>query len=201
MREFKPYIPDAIRAMSFSPAVGVPLDIEIGCGVGWHPTTYALEHPERFVVALEHTQEKFDKFAARVRAHGSPANLLPLHANAISWIAAHIHPASVDRFFLLYPNPHPKESQRNQRWYAMPFMGFLKQCLKPGGELILATNESWYAGEACTAMVEAWGFHLQSLREIRQDSGLPPGIPRTHFEKKYLATGQTCFDIVFRKSN
>ncbi len=43
----------------------MPLDIEVGCGVGLHPIQYSLANPDRFLVALEHTREKFEKFHRR----------------------------------------------------------------------------------------------------------------------------------------
>ena len=108
------------------------MDIEIGCGVGLHPITYAKIHPDRNLVALEHTKEKFDKFWGRYENHASLDNLYPIHGNAISWISAHIKPASVSRYFLLYPNPWPKARHKNRRWAAMPFMAKLHETLAVG---------------------------------------------------------------------
>ncbi len=46
--------------------LNMPLDIEIGCGVGMHPLLYASAHPERFLIAIEKTREKFGKFAKKI---------------------------------------------------------------------------------------------------------------------------------------
>lgn len=83
----------------------------------------------------------------------------------------------------------------------MPFMGFLKNCLKPhSGEIILATNMRWYADGALEMMVHEWGFVLKDRQELSLSQGLPDGFPRTHFEKKYLLAGETCFNLVFSPS-
>ena len=111
-----------------------PVDLEIGCGVGFHPIRYALAHPERRLVAIEHTHEKFMKFARRVENHRaggeSLTNLFPLHANAIGWVSRLEDRECFERIFLLYPNPHPKAKQANRRWFRMPFMARLLETLK-----------------------------------------------------------------------
>lgn len=171
-----------------------PLDIEIGCGVGLHPIQYAKAHPHRYLVAIEQTRNKFEKFKRRFDNHHLP-NLLPVHANAISWVSHRLQDRTVDRFFFLYPNPNPKGKDFNKRWYAMPFMAKVIDCLKPDGQIRMATNAEFYAVEAKANFEQVW--HLETVRFESIRAG--DLVPRTHFEKKYLARAQTCFDMVFRK--
>lgn len=168
------------------------LDIEIGCGVGFHPIDYAKNNPDRLLVAIEKTQEKFDKFLGRLEKHPQIQNLVPIHTNAIWWIANEVKPQSVDRYFILYPNPYPKDPQK--RFFQMPFMSFLVETLKPGGTITLATNEEYYFKESLENAEKI--FALKVL-----ESGIlnPDSKPRTHFEKKYLERGETCYNIVFKK--
>jgi len=74
-----------------------PLDIEIGCGTGLHPLRYSAENPDRFVIALEQTREKFLKFVSRLKNHPPRTNLFPVHGDAIRWISHHIPRQSVSR--------------------------------------------------------------------------------------------------------
>jgi tRNA (guanine-N(7)-)-methyltransferase len=171
-----------------------PLDVEIGCGVGLHPIQYAKAHPDRYLVAIEQTREKFAKFQRRFDHHDLP-NLVPVHANAISWVSHCLQGHTVDNFFFLYPNPHPKGKDFSKRWYAMPFMEKVLACLKPDGRIHLATNAAFYAEEAKANFEQVW--YLETLRFEKIQAG--DIIPRTHFEKKYLAREQTCFDMIFRK--
>lgn len=169
-----------------------PLDIEIGCGVGLHPIQYQGKNPNRTLVAIEHTKEKFEKFFRRFENHDSPKNLIPIHANGISWTAQQLAENTVDRFYFLYPNPNPKPGDLNKRWYAMPFMHKVLEILKPEGELILATNEKFYRDEAIDYFINVWNLKLKE--ETLLDKDYPH---RTHFEKKYLERGQTCYNLVF----
>ena len=174
---------------AFEPAPDVsPLDLEIGCGVGWHPVTYARENRERTLIAIEHTREKFLKFQARAANHGLE-NLIPVHADAVRYVTHAFAPATLDRIFLLYPNPEPRAE--NKRWFRMPFFSELLLKLKSGGTIELATNISAYALEA-KLYAAHWGLALISETH--------PQMPRTHFEKKYLNRGETCFDLIFQKT-
>lgn len=176
------------------------LAVEIGCGVGLHPIRYALEHPQQQMIALEHTREKFLKFSRRIANHGGIGNLLPVHANAISWICHYLPPQSVRRYFLLYPNPYPKNQHRNKRWYAMPFMDYLLKTLKSGGSLTIATNLAIYAEETTAFLSQYWQLHLEKWEYLQEDKTSARQFrARTHFEKKYLEGGQTCHNLVFRK--
>ena len=99
------------------------IDLEIGCGVGWHPIRYAVENPERAIVAIERTTEKFEKFRTRLARKPELTNLIAVHGDAVAWITHHIPDAACDRIFLFYPNPNPKNPQA--RWVRMPFFGHL----------------------------------------------------------------------------
>ncbi|MFN8369910.1 MAG: hypothetical protein U0T83_04695 [Bacteriovoracaceae bacterium] len=101
---------------------------------------------------------------------------------------------SVDRYIMLYPNPYPKSKQQNKRFHCMPFMEVIRKTLKPGGEIIMATNEEFYAKEALDWMNSYWGFDL-----IRDEILRNGDTPRTHFEKKYLLSNQKCFNLVWQK--
>lgn len=172
----------------------MPLDIEIGCGVGFHPLKYARENPDRQLVAFERTAEKFAKFAGRLKNHPPLPNLIPVHGDAVPWIAHAIKPESVDRYFVLYPNPYPKERQRNQRFYEMPFMLWLVETMKKGGRLTLATNMDFYR-EGAKAKMGEFGLKLVGDTEVPASA-----LPRTHFEKKYLERGERCWTLEFAKT-
>lgn len=194
MRTFEPKkipIPPDFQKLKINPLL--PLDVEIGCGVGFHPLQYARNHPERQLVAIERTKEKYEKFLGRIEHHPKLPNLIPIHGDAIAWIVHGIARESVDQYFILYPNPYPKESQRNLRFHEMPFFSFLLTTMKPGGKIVVATNKEFYAKDARDRMVGHWGLSLLEDRVIGKNE-----IPRTHFEKKYLVRGEVCWNLVFK---
>jgi tRNA (guanine-N7-)-methyltransferase len=177
--------------------IAVATDLEIGPGVGWHPITYAKSNPSRRLIAIEHSQARFESFARRHASHGL-ANLFPVHANAVHWITHHVPAGKIERIFILFPNPYPKQGQRNKRWHAMPFREQLVRALVPGGKLLLATNEKFYAEEAAEMLSHTEGLSLVDKMTYSRDHERGQ-TPRTHFEKKYLQRGETCYELVFRK--
>lgn len=170
------------------------LDVEIGCGVGWHPIQYATNHPERSLLAIEHTRDKFEKFQRRFEHH-ELSNLLPIHANAISWMTNHLSEQSISKLLILYPNPNPKD--KSKRWFCMPFMHRLLKMLREDGEIILATNEKGYRDEALNYALNFWKLRLEEEKIIEA----PQSQYRTHFEKKYIERGETCWNLIFKKSS
>ena len=195
MREFqkeKVPIPANFQPLVIDPAL--PLDIEIGCGVGFHPLRYARENPGRQLIAFERTEEKFDKFARRIKNHPPFLNLMAIHGDALNWIVHGIKPLTVDRYIILYPNPYPKEKQKNQRFHEMPFMGYLIETLKRKGQIVLATNIESYAIQAKEKFIHTWQLKLFEESRVEKNTS-----PRTHFEKKYLERGEVCWNLVFEK--
>lgn len=190
VREFrKNKIPPAL---TFKPeAFPSTLDIEIGCGVGWHAIEYSRLNPDRYLIAIERTSNKFEKFARRKGNH-KIENLDAIHANAINWVSTNLKAQQVDRYFILYPNPCPKDPQK--RWFRMPFMKFLIETLKPGGTVTLATNIDAYYEEAKTYGAEVWGLKVIEDRIISKNEK-----PRTHFEKKYLAADHICHNLILQR--
>lgn len=171
------------------------IDLEIGAGRGLHAVRYCEANPERPLLAIERTHNKFSALQGRKENHPLLKCLVPLQADAISVIAHFVRSNQLARIFLLYPNPNIKRKHAHLRWHNSPFMEVLHEKLKRGGTLTLATNFEWYAEEAKTQMTEQWGFELLSHQKLNQESIRP----RTHFEKKYLARGEICHDLVFAK--
>lgn len=169
-----------------------PLDVEIGCGVGLHPIRYAIDNPDRMLWAFERTEEKFDKFFRRLQKHPQISNIEAIRGDGVLWIAHLQLQEIIERIFLLYPNPYPKNSQKNLRFHHMDLFDHVVRALKVGGTITLATNELFYRQEARAVMAERWGLELVS--DAPWD-----GMPRTHFEKKYRARGQICWNLEWKK--
>lgn len=171
------------------------LFVEIGAGQGLFAVQFPQMYPDATLIAIERTQTRFAQLHQRI-THNPCPNVIPIRANAVHWIAHYLAEQSVDAYFILYPNPYPKASQRNKRFHAMPFMGHLIATLKPGGTLTLATNQAFYHAEAKAMLTQVWNLTCVSDRLISTGDR-----PRTHFEKKYLERGDRCTELVFRKDS
>ncbi len=171
------------------------LIIEIGAGAGYHAIQNAKAHSDNFIVAIERTQVKSQKMIGRVKHHPELKNIYPVCGDAIPWICQQCLPEEVDNYIVLYPNPYPKASQANKRFINMPFMEKLIETLKPGGTILFATNIEAQYREIKTVGENVW--HLSVVDNLQ----LPADFePRSHFEKKYLERGESCYQVVFLKS-
>jgi tRNA G46 methylase TrmB len=175
--------------------------LEIGAGAGWHAVSRARAHPREFVMAVEHSHERFAKLEGRAENsfEENARNLLPVHADAESFVVHCLPVNSLDHVFLLYPNPYPKAAQANKRWHNMPFMGALLARLKPGARLDFATNEDFYAAEFFETMLGTWKMKLVAQDRVSREAD-PDFRPGTHFEKKYYERGEMLHFVTLQKS-
>ena len=198
MRAFSPqFVPKPVVDEELLRAVARDaLDLEIGAGQGLHAIRYCTAHPERTLIAVERTRLKSSALLRRKQDHPALTNLVAAHADAVSIVTHYVRDASLENVFLLYPNPYPKAKHANLRWHNSPFMGLLSRKLKPGARLTLATNVESYAREAAERLPlpAEWGWRLESFAPIPPHAGA-----RTHFEKKYLERGETCWNLVFTR--
>lgn len=166
-----------------------PIIIEIGAGKGKHALSFAAANPNQHLIAIERTRNKFEAFAKQA-SQQNLGNLTPIHADAIAWIVHALAPNSVAQIYILYPNP--EQHNPNQQWLNMPFFEFLLSRLQEGGEIILATNIETYMDNAEQQAESVWG--LPAVRhQVSADS------QRTHFEVKYLARHEICWQLTMHK--
>ena len=191
-RAFQPQRLSAPRDFSMPAAVLKPessLVLEIGAGKGKHALSFAMQNPDKHLIAIERTRNKFDVFE-KMAAQQNSANLTTIHADAIAWIVHAIAPNSIDSIYILYPNP--EQHNPNQQWLNMPFFEFLLSRLQVGGEIILATNIETYMDNAKQQANEIW--RLPNTR-----SQVASSSHRTHVEVKYLARQETCWQLSMTK--
>ena len=172
-----------------------PIDFEIGAGVGWHAIQFGKAHPDRQLVAIERTRNKFLSLKLRLENHPEIKSVFAYNADAVQLIAA--ADVKMDRVYILYPNPYPKN--KAQRWIHMPFFEALVGKLKPHGEIIIASNIPTYMNEV-RDHYKRYGLAIQKEIDILEEYNSGHWSPRTHFEKKYLLRSEPCLQISLCKN-
>lgn len=170
------------------------LHLEIGAGVGLHPIQYTFAHQHLGLIAVERTREKYDSFVQRIASNQKKYphqlnNLIAINADIVPWLWYFDQQIQFDKIWILYPNPEP--GNKNQRWINSPFFSHLLERLKPEGEIEIATNISDYANEIQENALKNWN--------LRVDQFIYSGPGRTHFEKKYLDRGETCYQLILKQ--
>lgn len=171
------------------------LVLEVGCGNGFHPIDLAKKQPNTGIIAVERTKSKGNSLRQRLKNHPHLKNIFPIIGEAANWLPGLITQDSLAHIYLLYPNPYPKESQRNKRWHCSSFFHFLLYALKKGGWIELRTNEDWLYKESKQTFKKDWKLSLSCDQPLRG----PQSFYASAFEKKYLTRGEECFRLVFQK--
>lgn len=187
IRVFQPQYLTAPR--DFVSIGDLPIVLEIGAGKGMHACLFAQQNPQKRLIAIERTREKFQAMAKQhqlLRCH----NLTPVHADAIPWVVHALYPQQVEELFILYPNPEPLNAA--QRWLNMPFFEYLLSRVKAGGRITLASNIAEYIAEAAQQLENIWQLPYV-CEPVAKTSA------RTHFEVKYLQRGELCQQLVISK--
>ena len=103
--------------------------------------------------------------------------------------------ASVDRAFLLYPDPWPKARHHRRRFVTPEHLGPLSRVLKPGAVFRVATDIEDYVRQALQEIPQQ-GFSWQAQRP--DDWRVPwPDWISTRYEQKALREGRTPHYLTF----
>ncbi len=164
-------------------AHGGPLILDSGCGTGESTFVLAERYPLALVAGIDKSTARLDIAHKRATPR---ANMIFLRLDLCDLFA---HGAAagwhVERHYLLYPNPWPKQHQLMRRWHAHPV---LPSMLELGGEIELRTNWRIYA--------EEFAFSLDFLSNSPASvQAWTPTHPETAFERKYRASGQPLYRV------
>jgi tRNA (guanine-N7-)-methyltransferase len=131
--------------------------LEIGFGGGEHLAAQALRHPEIGLIGCEVFVNGIATFLAQAeRERIGNVRLWPEDARLL---LDALPDASLDRVFLLFPDPWPKRRHAGRRFIGPENLGRLARVLKPGGELRVASDDPGYV---------AWTLrHLRASPQFR----------------------------------
>ena len=149
------------------PQIAVPLDqpltrdglragrdelwLEIGFGGGEHLAGQAGRHPRATLIGAE----PFLNGAASALRHIDEAGLtnVRLHVGDARDILDRLPDASLDRVFILFPDPWPKVRHHKRRLIQPAFVADLVRVLVPSGRLRFATDWADYADWALQRLI------------------------------------------------
>ena len=118
-----------------------PLHVDLGCGDGWFLCVLAQRMPEKNFLGIE-------RLAGRVRTAARKAakirNVRVLRMESSYVVRYLLSPRSVDRFYLLFPDPWPKRRHWRRRIVTPELLKAISQALVQGGILLIATDHLSY---------------------------------------------------------
>ena len=163
-----------------------PLHAEFGCGKGVFIAQMAALHPEVNYVAADIKRDILGVARRNVAAQfsgGDPANLRLLNFN-VDFADAVFGPSDrIERIYLNFPNPWPKERHRKRRLTHPRLLAVYGRFLAPGGEIHLKTDDRDLFLDSL-GYFAASGFEI-TCRTDRLLPGDPHASPRSEHQQQF----------------
>jgi tRNA (guanine-N7-)-methyltransferase len=158
--------PGKLQPLALFPDTISKVWLEIGFGGGEHLASLAARNP--------HTG-----FIGNIRIFDGDGRLL----------LEDLEDATIDRLFILYPDPWPKRRHEKRRLLDTGTIAEIYRVMKSGGELRLATDSADYAGWSLRNIMAHGGFDwlAEGSRDWRQP---PQDWYQTRYEAKALGAGR-----------
>lgn len=175
---------------------GKPWILDSGCGVGASTLKLSQLHPDHFILGVDRSEVRLSKVeSTRESLEG------PVESDQYQFLRAELsdlwrlliqHQLHPQKHYILYPNPYPKKSQFKKRFHGSPSLpDILKLCphIEVRSNWRLYLEEFFMATEVAALALELeYPLHLQTLNH-------PPEEAWTHFEKKYISSGQKVYSL------
>ncbi|MEN6427867.1 MAG: tRNA (guanosine(46)-N7)-methyltransferase TrmB [Phycisphaerales bacterium] len=174
-----------------------PVHIEIGSGKGTFLLNQAAAQPEVSFLGIEWTRKYYRYTMDRIGRRGL-TNVRIIRADAPAFLRDFVPAESVDCFHIYFPDPWPKKRHHKRRLLQGSNLEVILRCLKPGGQIRLATDHEEYfqqmqdVTKACSALLEEIEFERPAGAREGERTG-------TNYERKYVKESRAIHTAAFRK--
>lgn len=170
--------------------------LEIGFGGGEHLAGQAALHPEAGILGAEPFLEGVAKLLAEIEFRG--LSNVRLRRGDARELVEQLGAGTIDRVFILFPDPWPKTRHRKRRLIQPDFVAELARVTKPGARLRFATDWADYANRALGDILRDGRFSWTAERA--DDWRTPPAdhVTTRYQEKRLGDCAPVFFDFVRR---
>jgi tRNA (guanine-N7-)-methyltransferase len=170
-----------------SPSGAIATWLEIGFGGGEHLLWQARHNPGVALIGCEPYEDGVVKVLSAVDDE-KLANVR-VHMGDAREILRTLAPSSIDRAFILFPDPWPKRKHAKRRLVNRALLALLARAMKPGAELRIATD----IGDYARTMLEAFSGEPKFAWKAESPAdwrSRPADWPETRYEAKAAAAGR-----------
>lgn len=163
-----------------------PLQVEIGFGAGEHLAAQAAAAPETGFIGCEPFLNGVVGALGHIRERG--LDNVRLHMGDALEVVERLPDASLDRVYLLHPDPWPKARHAKRRMMNHGPLDLIATKLKPGGEFRLGTDDPTYCRWSMMVMNARRDFEwtAHGPADFLQR---PADWPETRYERKARRQG------------
>ena len=164
-----------------------PLHIEIGMGKGQFLTALAAEHPDINYIGIEKFSSVLVRAVQKQNELELPnLRLIRMDADNITDVFA---PGEVDRIYLNFSDPWPKERHAKRRLTSVEFLRRYENILAKDGHVEFKTDNQPLFEFSLEAAEEAGWKLLAVTRDLHHDTALNKGNIMTEYEERFSAQG------------
>ena len=164
-----------------------PVVLEIGCGHGHAAIAYAAAFPEHDVLAMDVHTPGLARMLADADEAGVP-NLWVEIGDAVGFLEDRVADDTFDAVHLFFPDPWRKQKHTKRRFVSPANLDLLARVLKPGGHVLVATDQDFYANHVLAEVAAHPRFEAQR-------TGRPRWRPGAGFEAKGVAAGRAITEL------
>ena len=175
---------------------GRPVWLEVGFGGGEHMVHQATQNPDVGIIGCEPYINGVAMLLGKIREAG--VDNVAVHPGDVRDLFDVLPDGSIDRAFLLYPDPWPKARHHRRRFVTPEHLDPLARVLKKGAIFRVATDIPDYVRQTMEQMMARDDFEW--LAEGPDDWRKPWGDwISTRYEKKALREGRVPHYMTFRR--
>lgn len=171
-----------------------PIQLEIGIGKGRFIHELAKQNPEVNFIGIE----KFDSVIVRAleKAIDEPLKNLKLIRVDAQAIPIILKDHSIDKVYLNFPDPWPKERHAKRRLTHRGFLNIYKDLLTENGEIHLKTDNQFLFDYS----IEELYYHDMNITYMTKDlhNSDFEGNIMTEFEEKFAHRGNSIYKLTAR---
>lgn len=205
-----PLSPDEIDWSLFYPSIAEenttivdkePTMLDLGCGYGGMSFALGQLFPNKLILAMEIrcvvTTYVEDKINA-LRKTGQAQNVAVQWSNTMKTLMRYIRPHSIEKIFILFPDPHFKKKKLKWRIVSAQLMDEYAYIMKEGARLYLATDVKSYF-EYAVPIIES--HPLFEKIEDSEDPCCPLTLTSTEESKKVDRNQGDKFSALFVRTS
>ena len=170
--------------------------LEIGFGGGEHLAQQAERHPTAGFIGCEVFENGIVKLLAQIEQRR--LDNIRIFADDARLLIAALPPASIDRVFILFPDPWPKRRHHKRRLLSREMLDALAAMMTDNGELRVATDDADYLCWSLERLTDHPAFEWLARRP-RDWRERPADWPPTRYEEKALTAGRSPAFLRFRR--
>lgn len=170
-------------------SVQKPLWLEIGFGGGEHLVAQAQANPEVHIIGAEPFENGVLSCLRALEAQGLE-NVSIWHQD-VRQLLPRLGGNVLDRLFVLFPDPWRKTRHHKRRLISTPMLDIFATCLKPQGELRIASDHDGYVEWIQTVLKNQKPF-LPEMDIDNPPTVRPSSWYATRYEQKALKAGRLC---------